>query len=55
MLQGKEREKEQGMCFSIKPVLVGDHLLLREFGPYGIIFVNVSVVVIVAMVMGLVG
>jgi hypothetical protein len=54
MLQGKERDKEQGMCFSIKKVLVDDHLLLREFGSYGIIFVNVSVVIVV-MVMSLVG
>jgi hypothetical protein len=23
--------------------LVGDHLLLRDFGPYGIIFMNVCV------------
>jgi hypothetical protein len=34
-----------------KEVLVGDHLLLRDFGPYGIIFMNVCVVITVAMVM----
>jgi hypothetical protein len=32
-------------------VSVGDHLLLRNFGSYGIIFINVCVVVTVAMVM----
>jgi uncharacterized YccA/Bax inhibitor family protein len=31
--------------------LVGDHLLLRDFEPYGIIFMNVCVVINVAMVM----
>jgi hypothetical protein len=31
--------------------LVGDNLLLRDFGPYGIIFMNVCVVITVAMVM----
>jgi hypothetical protein len=31
--------------------LVGDHVLLRDFGPYGIIFMNVFVVITVAMVM----
>jgi uncharacterized YccA/Bax inhibitor family protein len=31
--------------------LVGDHLLLRDFGPYGLIFINVCVVITVAMVM----
>jgi uncharacterized YccA/Bax inhibitor family protein len=31
--------------------LVGDHLLLRNFGPYVIIFMNVCVVITVAMVM----
>jgi uncharacterized YccA/Bax inhibitor family protein len=31
--------------------LVGDILLLRDFGPYGIIFINVCVVTTVAMVM----
>jgi hypothetical protein len=30
--------------------LLGDHLLLRDFGPYGIIFMNVCVVITVAMV-----
>jgi hypothetical protein len=30
--------------------LVGDHLLLRDFRPYGIIFMN-ACVIIVAMVM----
>jgi uncharacterized YccA/Bax inhibitor family protein len=33
--------------------LVGDHLLLRDVGPYGIIFMNVCVVRTVAMVMQL--
>jgi hypothetical protein len=28
-----------------------DYLLLRDFGPYGIIFMNVRVVITVAMVM----
>jgi hypothetical protein len=32
-------------------VLVGDHSLLRDFGPYGIIFMNVYVVITVVMVM----
>jgi hypothetical protein len=31
--------------------LVGDHLLLRDSGPYGIIFMNACVVITVAMVM----
>jgi hypothetical protein len=31
--------------------LVRDHLLLRDFGSYAIIFMNVCVVIIVAMVM----
>jgi hypothetical protein len=31
--------------------MVGDHLLLRDFGPYGIRFMNVRVVTTVAMVM----
>jgi hypothetical protein len=31
--------------------LVGDHLPLRDFGPYGIIFINVCVVMTVATVM----
>jgi hypothetical protein len=31
--------------------LVSDHLLLRNFGPYWIIFMNVCVVMTVAMVM----
>jgi hypothetical protein len=31
--------------------LVGDHLLLIDFGPYGIIFLNMCVVTTVAMVM----
>jgi hypothetical protein len=31
--------------------LIGDHLLLRDLGPYGIIFMNVHVVITVAMVM----
>jgi hypothetical protein len=31
--------------------LVGDNLLLRDSGPYGIIFMNVCVVITVAMVM----
>jgi uncharacterized YccA/Bax inhibitor family protein len=30
--------------------LVGDHLLLRDFGPYEIIFMNVCVVITNAMV-----
>jgi uncharacterized YccA/Bax inhibitor family protein len=30
--------------------LDGDHLLLRDFGPYGIIFMNVRFVIAVAMV-----
>jgi uncharacterized YccA/Bax inhibitor family protein len=29
--------------------LVGDHLMLRDFGPYGIIFINVCVVITVTM------
>jgi uncharacterized YccA/Bax inhibitor family protein len=29
--------------------LVGDNLMLRDFGPYGIIFINVCVVITVAM------
>jgi hypothetical protein len=33
-----------------KQVLVGDNLLLRDFGPYRIIFMNVPVVTTVAMV-----
>jgi hypothetical protein len=32
-------------------MLVGDHLLFRDFGPYGIIFKNVCVIITVAMVM----
>jgi hypothetical protein len=32
-------------------VLVGDHLLLRDFGLYGIIFMTVYIVITVAMVM----
>jgi hypothetical protein len=32
-------------------MLVGDHLLLRDFGPYGIILMNVFVITTVAMVM----
>jgi hypothetical protein len=28
--------------FVYKALLVGDHLLLRDFGPYGILFVLVS-------------
>jgi hypothetical protein len=31
--------------------LVGEHLLLMDFRPYGIIFMNVCVVITVAMVM----
>jgi hypothetical protein len=31
--------------------LVGDHLLLKDFNPYGIIFMNVRVVITFAMVM----
>jgi hypothetical protein len=31
--------------------LVGDPLCLRDFGPYGIIFINVCVIITVAMVM----
>jgi hypothetical protein len=31
--------------------MIGDHLLSRDFGPYGIILINVSVVITVAMVM----
>jgi hypothetical protein len=27
-----------------KQLLVADHLLLRDFGPYGIVFINVCVV-----------
>jgi uncharacterized YccA/Bax inhibitor family protein len=30
---------------------LGDYLLLRDFGPYGIIFMNVCIVITVAMVM----
>jgi hypothetical protein len=38
-----------------KSWLVGNYLLLRDFGPYGIIFMNVCVVITVAMVMQLKG
>jgi hypothetical protein len=31
-------------------VLVGDHFLSRDFGPHGIIFTNVCIVITVAMV-----
>jgi hypothetical protein len=31
--------------------LVGDHLLLKDFGPYGIILMNLCFVVTVEMVM----
>jgi uncharacterized YccA/Bax inhibitor family protein len=31
--------------------LVGEHLLLRDFGPCGIIFMNACVVITIAMVM----
>jgi hypothetical protein len=34
-----------------RQVLVGEHLLLRDFGPYGIIFMNVCVVITVATVL----
>jgi hypothetical protein len=32
-------------------MLVGEHLLLRNFGPYGTILMNVCFVITVAMVM----
>jgi hypothetical protein len=32
-------------------LIVGDYLLLRDFGSYGIIIMNVCVVITVAMVM----
>jgi hypothetical protein len=32
-----------GICVYNKHVLVGNHLVLRDFGPYGIIFVTVCV------------
>jgi hypothetical protein len=35
---------------SLDAWLAGDHLLLRDFGPYVIIFMNVSVVINVPMV-----
>jgi hypothetical protein len=35
--------------------LVGDHLPERDFGPYGIIFMNVSVVITVVMVIAVKG
>jgi uncharacterized YccA/Bax inhibitor family protein len=38
-----------GKCWLVA-WLVGDHLLLRDFGPYGIIFTNMCVVITVAMV-----
>jgi hypothetical protein len=31
--------------------LVGDHLLLRDFAPYGMIFMNMCVVITVVMAM----
>jgi hypothetical protein len=33
--------------------LVGNYLLLSDFGPYGVIFMNVCVIVMVAMAMWL--
>jgi hypothetical protein len=42
----------QNLIYTIsKGWLAGDHLMLRDFGPYGIIFMNVSVVITVAIVM----
>jgi hypothetical protein len=41
----------KGICLYSKQVLVADHWLLREFGPYGIIFMNVCVVMTVVMAM----
>jgi hypothetical protein len=32
-------------------MLVGDHLLLRDYGPYRIIFINVCVIITDAMLM----
>lgn len=32
-------------------MLVSDRLLLKDIGPHGIIFINICVVIIVAMVM----
>jgi hypothetical protein len=34
-------------------VFVGDHLLLRNFGPYKIIFMNVCAVVVFLRILGL--
>jgi hypothetical protein len=31
--------------------LVGDHLLLRDFGPYGIIFMKCGIIVAMAMLL----
>jgi hypothetical protein len=43
--------KQAALVDSLVGLSVGDHLLLRDFGPYVIIFMNVCVVLTLAMAM----